>query len=110
KQAKGLNVAGYLTKPVSQSSLYDAIVRLIGSGMENDTVRSSRMEKDYQLAGLKVLLAEDNEINQQVAAELLSSQGITVDIVWNGSQEDGSCYSGYCHDCTDYGRRKGSMF
>lgn len=43
-------------------------------------------DRDYGLAGVRVLLVEDNEINQQIAAELLLSQGMIVDIAGNGAE------------------------
>ena len=41
-------------------------------------------QKSWGLAGARILLAEDNEINQQIAVELLELQGVTVDIAENG--------------------------
>ncbi|CAH1204401.1 Sensor histidine kinase RcsC [Paenibacillus auburnensis] len=43
-------------------------------------------EKDYRLSGTRVLLVEDNEINRQIAAELLRSQGLLPDIAANGAE------------------------
>lgn len=43
-------------------------------------------EKDYRLAGTRVLVAEDNEINRQIAAELLRSQGMQPDLAVNGAE------------------------
>ncbi|WNS46280.1 PAS domain S-box protein [Paenibacillus sp. MMS20-IR301] len=43
-------------------------------------------DKDYGLGGVRVLLVEDHEINQQIAAELLLSQGMVVDIAGNGAE------------------------
>ena len=40
----------------------------------------------FSLAGLHLLLAEDNEINMELAAEMLRIQGITVTQAWNGAQ------------------------
>lgn len=43
-------------------------------------------DKDYGLAGVRVLLAEDNEVNQQIAAELLIRQGMIIEIAGNGEE------------------------
>ncbi|WP_342423562.1 PAS domain S-box protein [Paenibacillus sp. FSL E2-0178] len=43
-------------------------------------------DKDYGLSGVRVLLVEDNEINQQIAEELLLSQGMIIDIAGNGAE------------------------
>ncbi|MBS7527505.1 response regulator [Fusibacter paucivorans] len=89
KQAEGLGVSYFLAKPVNQSTLYDTIVK-IG---KPHTVSSDEVTKDirdetpqYPLAGLHVLLAEDNEINQQIAYELLNGQGVAVAIAGNGDE------------------------
>ncbi|WP_052380365.1 PAS domain S-box protein [Paenibacillus camerounensis] len=47
---------------------------------------SQVQEKDYRLAGTRVLVAEDNEINRQIAAELLRSQGMLPDLAVNGAE------------------------
>lgn len=77
-------VAGILIKPINESMLFDAMVHLVVPYDEVDNGLLSEHMQDYGLQGLYVLVAEDNEINQQIARELLTSQGITVDIVENG--------------------------
>lgn len=70
----------YLFKPIQYSLLYDAIHDALGE-------RSGAQKKQngyLELTDKRVLLVEDNEFNQQVAAEMLEAQGITVDIVDNG--------------------------
>jgi two-component system, sensor histidine kinase and response regulator len=76
-----------LNKPVLPSNLYDAIVRAIAAEARGD--RSAPSEEDSQtqslpLAGLKALLAEDNEINEMVATEILTRSGCEVTVVRNG--------------------------
>ena len=76
---------GLLIKPVLQSTLLNAILALFfdkASGQQPPATQ----ETDYGLAGLRVLLAEDNEINQQIAVELLQSQGIQVTIANDGRE------------------------
>ncbi|MDK2867345.1 MAG: hypothetical protein PWP38_1660 [Clostridiales bacterium] len=89
KQAEGLDVASFLAKPVNQSTLYDTIVKIgkpqrVPINEEEKTIHDEA--RQYQLAGLRVLLAEDNEINQQIAYELLKGQGIEVAIAGNGKE------------------------
>lgn len=80
------NVDDYLVKPVNQSLLYDMIISRFTPLNGGLSVASIVKEKDYNLAGIRVLLAEDNEINQQIAVELLKSQGIEAEIAPNGAE------------------------
>ncbi|MDH2432256.1 response regulator [Pokkaliibacter sp. MBI-7] len=89
-QATALQAADYLVKPVSQSQLADAIIKLFGSGwvdgIPEQTMISETLEGGQLLAGRKVLVAEDNEINQQIISELLHHAGIDVVLVGDGQQ------------------------
>ena len=89
-QATALQAADYLVKPVSQSQLADAIIKLFGSGrvdgIPEQTMVSETLEGRQLLAGRKVLVAEDNEINQQIISELLHHAGIDVVLVGDGQQ------------------------
>lgn len=87
--ADDLDLAGLLLKPVSKSLLLDTIVSVLTgrSQRPEDMVRSGPTSPPERLAavqGLRVLLAEDNEINQQVARELLENMGVEVDLVADG--------------------------
>lgn len=77
-----------LVKPVTQSMIYDSLVKLFRPGYERpqdgQTTGKSQHEQHYDLSGLRVLLAEDNDINRQIAVELLENQGILVDTAING--------------------------
>lgn len=85
KHARGVEVDGFLAKPVSQSCLYDEIVRLF---VDNLTPAANKavQQEDYQISGVHVLLAEDNGVNQQIACELLEDQGVHVDVAGNGKE------------------------
>jgi PAS domain S-box-containing protein len=78
---------GFLRKPVSSSSLYDAIVGIL-SPEELSAVKRSlhRLETAYNFTGAHILLVEDNEINQAFATELLKVVGATVDVANNGRE------------------------
>ncbi len=82
------NIAEYLSKPIMPSSLLDAVLAATGS-----KVRSARRIDIHTemissvksgLKGARILLVEDNAINQEVAIELLSSAGIEVTLAENG--------------------------
>lgn len=79
---------GFLTKPVSSSLIFDSLVKLFSS-REMKSIQSDRTAQfdesdDLGLENLNVLLAEDNEINQEVATELLEGVGVRVTVVDNG--------------------------
>ena len=82
EEGNKLNVNGYLTKPIQQSSLLDTILLSLGVNIEN----FDKNVVDSELENLKgnVLLVEDNLINQVVAKEILESFGLDVTIVDNG--------------------------
>ncbi|WP_373947730.1 response regulator [Vibrio pomeroyi] len=87
---RGFEVPSILDKPITSSHLYDSIVSLYG--LDSDRVSRSELEQQnqlanvQQLAGANLLLVEDNEINQELATELLEGQQIKVTIAENGQQ------------------------
>ena len=85
-QADELEMDGYLLKPVTPSTLYDTLVRLFG--IAGDAADLSRVTSGDPVSpdatGIRVLLVEDNEVNQQVATELLQSAGASVSIANHG--------------------------
>jgi PAS domain S-box-containing protein len=87
-RAEGMGVEGFLLKPVSRSLLYDTIIDLFGSSeSKGDRSRSTNDAAHSQAAnGIRVLLVEDNEVNQQVATELLESSGASVRIANHGGE------------------------
>jgi two-component system sensor histidine kinase/response regulator len=105
--ADGANIQSFLTKPVTASSLLDAILLATGQLDENDLQQQSRHaeadENIKKLRGAKVLLVEDNEINQELALELLSNNGIIADLAGNGQEAldklNNNSYDGILMDC-----------
>lgn len=76
-------IDGYLVKPVTASMLTDAIRDALNVDSKPSGPRVTKSAV-RPLAGLRILLVEDNAINQQVAEELLTGQGALVDIADNG--------------------------
>ncbi|MBI1891337.1 MAG: response regulator [Burkholderiales bacterium] len=72
----------FLMKPVSISRLVDTLMELLVPGSGASPIRSS--SASLRFSGLSVLLVEDNEINQQIALELMEAAGITVHVAANG--------------------------
>ncbi len=88
QQVEKLELEGLLVKPVTHSSLFDVISRVFGGDDQGISLRvKGKRAKEYKsLWGAKILLVEDNEINQQIALELLEEQQIQVDVAENGQK------------------------
>ncbi|MFT5501735.1 MAG: PAS domain S-box-containing protein, partial [Woeseiaceae bacterium] len=91
KQSGAKYVDNLLTKPVSPSHLFDAVMEAFGqqvasSGMKQLSSRQAEMEVLRPIQGASLLVVEDNEINQQVARELLQQALFNVDIANHGQE------------------------
>ncbi len=89
-QQRGVKLDTVLTKPVTASTLLEAIGETLGKGLVVET-RSSEKAVTHnaamaQLAGARVLLVEDNEMNQELALELLANAGVEVVLANHGQQ------------------------
>lgn len=101
-----LPLDGILNKPVSASTLLDQIAFVFGgvTGQSRKTQRQSSYKEDERaLRGAWLLLVEDNEVNQEVAQQILSDAGIRVDIAGNGAialaKIAENAYDGVLMDC-----------
>ena len=84
--ASELGAMRFLPKPVLPESLRDLIRQIAGEhGDEASSSGFSEAASD-DLTDMRVLLAEDNPINQQLAVELLEARGATVDVAGNGQE------------------------
>jgi signal transduction histidine kinase/CheY-like chemotaxis protein len=92
QQAALLGIAQILSKPVDPSLLFETLLHLANLELENATdaepVRElvSSGSALRSIYGARVLLVEDNELNQQVACELLTGVRLQVDVANNGAQ------------------------
>ena len=87
EEAERLNIEGFLVKPVTKSMLVDTLVTLFSpSSGETAAASGLAVEKGVRLEGLSVLLLEDNEINQQVAVELIEGVGGKVTVASDGRE------------------------
>ena len=82
-----MGIEDILLKPVTQSTLFDSIIKIFGS--ENNNPESSKesqssVRKLDAVRGAHILVVEDNEINQQVARETLENEGFIVSVAQNG--------------------------
>jgi CheY-like chemotaxis protein len=80
-----LGVSAYLTKPVKQSELLDAIMLAVGVTAVEDEPRTP-LSQQRGLRPLHILLAEDSLVNQKLAVALLEREGHTVTIAGNGRE------------------------
>jgi signal transduction histidine kinase/CheY-like chemotaxis protein/HAMP domain-containing protein len=89
-KAQELPLDGFLVKPVTPSSLLNAIMEAFGkgSGQKFKTAAKSGTSSELleEIQGANVLLVEDNEINQEVAQEVLEQAGLVVTIANNGQE------------------------
>ena len=88
KSAEATGIDEVMIKPVSASVLFDGVVRLLGGSVDGvRTVGDTPSDAFSQLTGImgaRILLVEDNELNQEVAIDLLTDAGFTVDLAQNG--------------------------
>ncbi len=90
QQAEQVGLEGFLLKPVNPSMLFDAIMQAFGEAVPETSRIAQRHEQEAEalkhIRGAYVLLVEDNEINQQVAKEILEGAGLNVDLATNGQE------------------------
>jgi CheY-like chemotaxis protein/HPt (histidine-containing phosphotransfer) domain-containing protein len=100
EQARKVGFAGYLTKPVRQSRLYDAIVTVMETPADNeqatvtparkppiaarDALKATGGRSRERLWRARVLVAEDNQVNQKVAVRMLERLGYRADVAADG--------------------------
>ena len=87
EEAERLELDGFLIKPVTKSMVMDSLVNIFaeaGDGMAAGEAMTGELED--RLRGARILLTEDNEINQQIAVELLEGAGATVHVANNGQE------------------------
>ncbi len=105
--AQGMRLAGFLIKPVIPSYLLEAVAQAMGLADASESHHRTQREETTQamarLRGAKLLLVDDNEINQEVALELLTGCGITVEVATNGQEAldllDQQSFDGVLMDC-----------
>jgi len=93
--AREAGIAAYLTKPVRQSQLYDCLATVTGESnlTAEDSARvpakivtRHTIKEDGVQSYARILVAEDNEVNQKVASRQLEKLGYAVDVVANGQK------------------------
>ncbi|MBK1619797.1 hypothetical protein CKO42_15365 [Lamprobacter modestohalophilus] len=107
--AEDLDIRGFLTKPATPSELLDAISHALGRPLTPAPRPRKRHDRGAsaadiaRLQGAKVLLVEDNAINQELALELLTSNGLRVEVVNDGQEAlarlEQESFDGVLMDC-----------
>jgi len=89
KQAERIGIKAFLIKPVTQSLLFDTILNVSEvAGKDYSATVQANQKCDIvdDMNGIKILLVEDNAMNQEVASEILGCAGAAVDIANNGKE------------------------
>jgi signal transduction histidine kinase/CheY-like chemotaxis protein len=82
--ARSAGIAAFLTKPVRQSPLYDCLASLLA--LEGPQSSEPRPAEKRSTAAARLLVVEDNVVNQKVATAILQRQGHRVDIAADGEE------------------------
>jgi len=87
-RCRELGIAAYLTKPIRQSELRQAIATVLGARSQGSQLPKpvTRHSVREQRRKLKILLAEDNPVNQKVAGRLLERRGHKVVVAADGRE------------------------
>ena len=79
-EARNAGISGFISKPLFKSTLFYGLRQYMGVNESNDEVS----EQDLDLSGRRILLAEDNELNWEIASELLSDLGVQLEWAEDG--------------------------
>jgi two-component system sensor histidine kinase/response regulator len=93
-EASRIGISAYLTKPVDETDLYDCLVEVFAPGRArraSSLVTRHTLRERRPPAGARILVAEDNEVNQKVAVRLLEKLGYRVEVAENGRQAVEAC-------------------
>jgi two-component system, sensor histidine kinase and response regulator len=89
-RCKELGIAAYLTKPVRQAELREALIRVLHAQQEGLAMplvtRDALRDKGDFFRSLRILLAEDNRVNQKIAIRLLEKRGHHAVLAANGKE------------------------
>ncbi|MEI6760358.1 MAG: response regulator [Betaproteobacteria bacterium] len=86
-EAKAQGIESLLVKPVSASVMFDHLMRVLGRPTAQDSAADLPVRQSIDvkpLWGARMLLVEDNEINREVATEMLEDIGVVVTVAENG--------------------------
>ena len=77
-------VTAFCSKPMFMSELREALIKAIGGSMEQDDSILPALDEEAAFKGKRLLLVEDNILNQEIAQEILCEYGFIIDTADNG--------------------------
>ncbi len=83
EEARAAGAQGFISKPLFKSNLYLGLSRYV-EGMLEDDEQETNAEKELDFGGLRILLAEDNDLNWEIAEDILTDVGFEVEWAENG--------------------------
>ncbi len=83
EDARNAGITGFISKPLFKSTLFNSL-RQFADTPQADQAAEPQEERGRDLSGRHILLAEDNELNWEIASELLSEEGLILDWAENG--------------------------
>ena len=86
RRARELGVSAYLSKPVKRQELFRALAQTLGEAVAEDAASGGGQRAARRHSSARVLLAEDNGVNQVVARNMLKALGCEPEIVRNGAR------------------------
>jgi PAS domain S-box-containing protein len=86
QRCRELGILAYLTKPIDQTELFNAIRTALGSQPDSGLITHHSLKEHPPQPPLDILLAEDNLVNQKLAVTLLSKWGHRIEVVEDGIQ------------------------
>ncbi len=85
EEASGAGIDGFISKPMFKSRLIYLLKKI--TGRENDRKEIGKKSfSDYNFEGKRILLVEDNELNREIAEEIIRSTGVIVESAADGKQ------------------------
>jgi PAS domain S-box-containing protein len=104
-KGEGLPIRKFLSKPYTISDIHNAIteVKIGQTGLLESSIAAAVQKTQVDLHGLNVLLVEDNELNQELAVDLLNKSGVSVQVASNGQEAlealEGASFDAVLMDC-----------
>lgn len=84
KEARQAGVTDFISKPLFVSELHQTLEYSLGRKEDEPSVQTSGSADESAFTSKRILLAEDNELNREIAAEILQEAGFLVDVAENG--------------------------
>ncbi len=84
EEARAAGVQGFISKPLFKSNLYLGLKRYLDVDAQEEKESEEKTENTPDFSGKRILLAEDNDLNWEIAEDILSEAGFTLDRAENG--------------------------